>query len=238
MTTDTLISADEFVDMRGHKGPERRCVATGEVHDKSEMIRFVLGPDKSLVPDIAGKLPGRGVYVTASRSALETAIKSGGFKRSLKSDVKLNADLIDMTETLLKRRVLSLLTMALKGSRVYLGFDQVRAAAQSERLAWRIEARDGAEGGRGKIRVLTKAISHELERRPTPVIGCFNAAELGGAFGRETTVHAAVKSGPLGKSLSVAARRLSGFTELVPDEWADREHEDTNFFVKRTGDKG
>lgn len=238
MTPEPVISTPELEDRRGHKGVERRCVGTGETLHKSEMIRFVMGPDGGLVPDIAGKLPGRGVWVKANKSALDTAISNGGFKRGLKTNVRIDDNLAELTEDLLKRKILSLLPMALRGGQAFIGFDQVKAAAQKEHLAWRVEACDGAEGGRGKIRVLARAVSKELEQRSTPVIGCFSSRELGQAFGREDLVHAAIKSGPMRKSFDKAAARLAGFCPLVPENWPDRAHEQTDNNAQKRGDKG
>lgn len=239
MSTETAITPPETIqDTRGHKGPDRRCVGTGETHPKTRMIRFVKGPDDHVVPDIAGKLPGRGVWTLARRDALEAAIKNGGFKRGLKTNVVADENLIDQTADLLRRKVLSLLPMALKAGQAYMGFDQVKSAAGSEPLAWRIEASDGSEGGRGKIRVLTRAISAELGHRPTPVIGCFKSRELGQAFGREDLVHAAVKYGPMRNSFDQAAMRLSGFEPLIPENWPDRAHETGKNYVGKRGDKG
>ncbi len=238
MIEDPVISLAETPDRRGHKGAERRCVGTGETCPKSEMVRFVKGPDNRLVPDIAGKLPGRGVWVRANRSALEKAIQTGGFKRGLKTNLQVDPDLAVLTETLLRRKVLSLLPMALRAGQAYIGFDQVKSAAQKEYLAWRVEALDGAEGGRGKIRVLTRAVSKELGHRPTPVIGCFSSSELGKAFGREDLVHAAIKSGPMQKSFDQVARRLEGFCALVPESWPDRKHELPDKFAQKASDKG
>jgi len=225
-------------DRRGHKGPERKCAGTGEIMPKTGMIRFVKAPDGSLVPDIAGKLPGRGVWTAANRSALEAAVKNGGFKRGLKSDVKIKPDLADQTSALLKGKILSLLPMALRAGQAYIGFDQVKSAAGKEPLAWRIEALDGSEGGRGKIRVLTKAISAEFGQKPTPVMGCFPAEELGKAFGRNDIVHAAIKAGPMKKVFDQAAKRLSGFVQLVPENWPDVKHERAQNYVGNRGDKG
>lgn len=202
------------------------------------MIRFVKAPDNSLVPDIAEKLPGRGVWVLSDRSSLEQAISNGGFKRGLKTNIKVDAEVVDLTIKLLRQRVLSLMTMALKGGRIYLGFDQVKSAAQTEILGWRVEASDGAAGGRGKIRVLTKAVSQEMGRIPTPVIGCFTGVELGQALGREAIVHAAIKAGPMAKPFKHAVKRLSGFCDLVPESWEDKIHEGSEFSAQSNGDKG
>ncbi len=221
-----------------HSRTERRCAGTGEICAKAEMIRFVRGPDGELVPDIGEKLPGRGVWVQATREAFQSACKNGGFKRGLKSDVRIDPNLENLTERLLKSRVLALLTMALKGRQAYIGFDQVKSAAQSERLSWRVEASDGSEGGRGKIRALSKAVSREFGEKIIPVIGCFSSDELGAAFGRESIVHAVVKSGHMNAAINRAAARLAGFCELVPQNWPDKRHETAKFNTRLSGDKG
>lgn len=213
-------------------------MSSGQVHLKSQMIRFVEAPDGQVVPDIAEKLPGRGVWVKADRSSLETAIKSGGFKRGFKANISVDDTLVDQTEQLLKRRVLSLMTMALKAGHIHMGFDQVKSASQAEPLAWRIEASNGAAGGRGKIRVLTKAVSRELGFKETPVLGCFTSAELGAALNREDIVHAAIKKGRMAKNFDQAIGRLAGFCALIPDSWEDKPHESGNNSLHQTGDKG
>ncbi len=239
MSEDAAISPPEtFQDNRGHKGPDRRCVGTGEICPKTQMVRFVKGPDNQLVPDIAGKLPGRGAWTLARRDALEAAIKTGGFKRGLKTNVTIGDDLMDQTAQLLRQKVLGLIPMALKAGQAYLGFDQVKSAARLEPLAWRIEASNGSEGGRGKIRVLTRAISAELGQKPTPVIGCFSSTELGQAFGRDDLIHAAIKYGPMRASFDHAALRLSGFEPLFPENWPDSAHERGKNYVGKRGDKG
>lgn len=226
MTPATDISHLQQEDRRGHKGPERRCVASGDVLHKSQLIKFVKDPGDNVVPDINEKLPGRGVWCRPERPLLLKAIKTGAFNRGFKSHIQVEAALADLTETLLRRRVSSLMTMALKASQAYIGFDQVYSAAKGEVLAWRIEASDGAEGGRGKIRALTKAVSRELEQPWPAVMGCFSMHELGLAFGRDNLVHAALKKGPMAKNFDLAAYRLSGFCELIPADWADRGHEE------------
>jgi len=202
------------------------------------MVRFVLSPDGQIVPDIAEKLPGRGVWVTADRASLEKAVKTGAFKRGFKGKGEAGDDLVSLTEQLLRQRVLSLMTMSLKAGQAYMGFDQVKTAAASKPLAWRIEASDGSAGGRGKIRVLTKAVSREMEKPEPCVIGCFTSDELGKAYNREAVVHAAVKSGRMKAAFDYAAGRLAGFSELVPSDWEDKSHENMQPTVKRIGDKG
>ncbi len=224
--TDALdIPISDNEDKRGHKGPERRCVATGLSYEKAALIRFVRSPDGIVTPDIAGKLPGRGVWVFADREALTKAIKTKAFARGFKAKSICPDGLIDLVEGLLVKQVLGMLGMALKSGALALGFDQVKAAASADMLAWRIEASDGSPDGRSKIRVLTKAVSRELDLPEPRVLGCFTAEVLGQAFGREHVVHAAVKPGKMARAIGEAARRLSGFREMVPENWPDIAHE-------------
>ena len=221
--SDIIIPAE--LDKRGHKSRERKCVARNEVHDPAQMIRFVVGPEKRVYPDILGKLPGRGSWVSAAREDLDVAIHKGGFKRGFKGQVQVPDDLVAQVEAGLRKQVLSLIGMAKKSGKLFIGFDQVMAAARSDVLGWRIEASDGAEGSRGKIRTLSKAIAREVELPLPRVIGCFTSTELGAVVGRDAITHCAVPHGRIAKSLGLAAKRLGGFIPLVPEGWADAQHE-------------
>ena len=212
-------------DKRGHKGPERRCIVTRELALKVDLIRFVVSPDNQVVPDILEKLPGRGAYIKPQKEVFDKAMASGAFKRAFKKNVTCAPDLGDMLISLLRQRVLGLINMAMKADQIALGFDQTRALAQSGKLAIRVEARDGAADGRGKIRTLAKAVNLELERPIAKVIGCFTALELGQIVGRPPLVHAGIERGRLAKALNHDVMRLSGFMPLIPPEWEDRRHE-------------
>jgi len=212
-------------DKRGHKSVERRCLASGGIRDPKDMVRFVLSPEGVVTPDIAGKLPGRGVWVSAERKSLEKTIALKSFARGFKGKAKLEGDLVNLTERLLMRRVLGLITMARKSSVIAMGFDQVQSMARESAIKFRIEAKDGSKDGRGKIRTLSKAINREQELADPIVIGCFTAEEIGNALARESIVHAAIRPCKLAKSLAVDVKKLSGFKELIPLEWPDREHE-------------
>lgn len=228
MNDIVTISEDEAEfgpDRRGHKSRERRCLASGEVRDPAQMIRFVLGPDNVVTPDIQGKLPGRGAWVSADRASLETAIAKKAFNRGFKGQAKIEGDLIALTQSLLERRVLGLITMARKASVIAMGNDQVQSMAREASIAFRIEASDGSKDGRSKIRTLAKAMNRELELPDPIVVGCFTAEQIGQALGRETIVHAAIKPSKLAKSLKVDVARLAGFRDLIPADWPDRAHE-------------
>ena len=200
-------------------------MARNEVRDPQEMVRFVLGPENIVFPDVLGKLPGRGVWVSATREDLNIAMKNGGFPRGFKGKVKMPEDLPQQLEAGLRRHTLSLIGMAKKSGKLFIGFDQVMVAARTDALGWRIEASDGAEGSRGKIRTLSKAVAREVELALPRVIGCFSSQELGAVVGREAIIHCAVPHGRIAKSLGISARRLGGFVPLVPEGWADAQHE-------------
>ena len=101
--------------------PDRKCIATGEVQPKAGLIRFCLGPDDMVVPDILARLPGRGFYVSADRAAIDKAAKKGLFARAAKQPVKVPDDLADLVETLLLRRVIDLISLARKASGAVMG---------------------------------------------------------------------------------------------------------------------
>jgi len=189
---------------------ERRCVATGESRSETGLIRFVTGPDGQAVPDIAARLPGRGAWVGADRELLGLAVKKGKLARAL-DGAKIPPDLPDEVERLLRVRALSLLGLARKAGALAAGMDAARLSLKAARPAWRIEACDGAADGRNKLDRLTFAARGEI-----PVAGCFSAAELGAALGRDSVVHAVLAEGPQARAFGETMERLSGFTDIHP----------------------
>mgnify|MGYP001799233399 CR=1 FL=1 len=126
---------------------ERKCIVTGEVQPKAGLIRFVVGPDGQVVPDILGKLPGRGMYVTADRAILEQARK-GQFSRSAKQAVTVADGLVDEVERQLARRTVDLLALARKAGRAVCGYEKVKGwQAGGERVRVLVQASDGAVRG-------------------------------------------------------------------------------------------
>ena len=122
-------------------GPERKCLATGEVRPKSDLIRFVAGPDGTVVPDIAGKLPGRGFYVTADRKALETAVAKKLFSRGAKAPVNVPDGLVDEVERQLARRVVDLISLARKAGKAVAGYEKVKSWLDRDEARVLIQAR-------------------------------------------------------------------------------------------------
>ncbi|WP_297341249.1 RNA-binding protein [Pseudophaeobacter sp.] len=186
-------------------GPERKCIATGETQPKQGLIRFVMGPESQVVPDIFGKLPGRGVYVTASREALDLAVKKKLFARGFKAPVTLPDSLADEVERQTLRRLVDLLSLARKSGQAVGGYEKVKDWLGKEHATVLIQASDGS--GRGKSKLSTP--------HRGSFIGCLTADELGMAFGRQTMIHAALASGGLSKRVVDEAQRLQGLREMV-----------------------
>lgn len=187
--------------MKVASGPERKCIATGEVAPKAGLVRFVVGPDGAIVPDIAGKLPGRGIYVSATREALEKAQTKKLFSRAAKAQVSVPEGLANLLEAQYVRRVTDLISLARKAGDAVAGYEKVKGWLLTEEAAVLIQASDGSTRGKSKLKAPTG---------PESFIGCLTAHELGLSFGRDHVIHAALSAGGLAKRVVEDAAKLSG----------------------------
>jgi predicted RNA-binding protein YlxR (DUF448 family) len=187
---------------------ERMCVATRTVRPVADMIRFVIGPDGEAVPDLKRKLPGRGVWVTATQDVLSDAVKRKALARGFKRDVRLPADLVARTGQLLERAALDALAMAGKAGLVATGFTRVEAALAREEVVALLHAAEAAADG---IRKLDAARRRRPEHGPIVTIGILTSAQLDLAFGRPNVVHAALLAGPPSDTFLARLRRLERF---------------------------
>ena len=203
-------------------GPERLCVATREVKPAAEMIRFVVGPDGSVVPDLKQKLPGRGVWVTGTRAALEEAVKRRAFARGFKREVQVDPNLVATTENLLRRATLDALAMAGKSALVPSGFSKVETALIRDHVVALIHA---ADAGRDGVRKLAAALRRQYGAEADQVasIEAFTSEELGLALGRANVIHAALLAGPASKTVLARYRRYEHFRTAS----SDHHHRDT-----------
>ena len=135
-------------------GPLRRCIVTREVLPKELLVRFVVGPAGDAIPDIAGELPGRGLWVKAERPVLASAVAKNLFAKAARRSVGVPADLIDRTAALLSQRCLNLIGLARRAGQVVCGFEKVRDALRNRRVGIVLAAADGAVDGRGKLKAL------------------------------------------------------------------------------------
>lgn len=195
-------------------GPTRRCIASGEILPAAELIRFVVGPDGEIVPDLAGKLPGRGLWVRAAAADIALAANKGLFARAAKAQVKIPGNLEENVVSGLMRRLLDGLGLAARAGHLTTGFEKVRDQLKSGKTGALIEAADGAADGREKVFALAHGVG-----KPIYVLGCLNSADLDLALGRSNVIHAAVSAGPLAERLGFDMTRLAGFRPLTPPDW-------------------
>jgi predicted RNA-binding protein YlxR (DUF448 family) len=169
------------------------------------MIRFVVGPDASVVPDLRRKLPGRGVWISAEAAVLEKAVKAQAFSRGFRSKVKAEHQLVADVADLLERDALQSLAMANKAGAVITGFAKVEAALASGRVLALLHAVDGGEDG---VRKLDSAARRATEGGTAPVsIKVFTSQQLDLALGRTNVIHAALTEGPAGNAFLTRCRR-------------------------------
>lgn len=187
---------------------ERKCIVSGEVTPKAGLIRFVVGPDDRIYPDILGKLPGRGMYVTANRAMLESATK-GQFSRSAKQAVSIPEGLVDEVERQVCRHAIDLIALTRKSGRAVCGFEKVKGwLAGGENVRVLLQASDGSERGKAKLWTPEGA----------RYFGCFTSEELGLAFGRGSAIHGALSNGKLSNRVVEEATKLRGLREIDGDD--------------------
>lgn len=199
------IAQDEELDRGATSvapGTERTCAVTRELKPVSELIRFVAGPDGTVVPDVKRKLPGRGLWVTGTRAAVERAVKRRVFGRGFRRDMRVAADLADQVDGLLERSALDALAIAGKAGLVPSGFAKVEAAlSRGEALAL-VHASDAAAEGRRKLD------RYASDGREVTVIDEFSGERLDLALNRPNVVHAALLAGPGSETFLARAARL------------------------------
>lgn len=195
---------------------ERRDIVSGQVMEEAALVRFVAGPDGIVIPDLARKLPGRGLWVAADRASIETAVKKGAFSRAAKAKLTAPAELADQVDLLLRKRVLDALGLAKRAGDLISGFEKVAAALTAGKAAWLVEAADGAADGRRKILNVARK-----SPKPPQVCGLFDAEELGLALGAENVIHTAFLAGRGADRWTADVRRLAGFRPLLPESWRE-----------------
>ncbi|WBU52773.1 RNA-binding protein [Paracoccus sp. SCSIO 75233] len=179
---------------------ERRCLVTGEVQPKAGLIRFVLGPDALVVPDLAEKLPGRGFWLTSERAVIDKAVAKGAFSRGAKAPAKAPDGLTELIEDGLAKRVIELISLARKSGGAIAGYEKVKDWLAAGQVKVLLQASDGSERGKGKLWTPEGA----------RWFGCLTASELGLAFGRDHVIHSALSQGGLADKVIRDAGRLNG----------------------------
>ena len=185
-------------DLPDADGPLRRCIVSGRTGARETFVRFVVGPDNSVVPDVAGKLPGRELWVTADAALVRQAVAKNAFAKAARAPVKADADLPERVGHLLARRALETLALCRRAGQAVQGFAKVKEAVDKGRCGLLVAASDGSPAERARLGASDK-----------PVVSALSAAELGEAFGREHAVHVAVAQGALARRLQDDMTRLA-----------------------------
>ncbi|WP_340116471.1 RNA-binding protein [Pelagibius sp. 7325] len=190
--------------------PERRCLASGEVLPKAQLLRFVVAPDGTLVPDLAERLPGRGLWLQARQDMMAKACARNLFAKAAKRHVRVPDDLPRQVEALALRRCLDLLGLARRAGAVVAGFEKVKAALRSGEVGVLVQADDAADDGRQKIQALARAVGASAVGPRVRMLQFCGAADLGAAVGREAAVHVGIAPGRFAEGLIQEVQRLAG----------------------------
>ncbi|MCH8997132.1 MAG: RNA-binding protein [Proteobacteria bacterium] len=206
---------DQHLDAlrRAPARPLRRCIASGEMRPKEALIRFVAAPDGTVVPDLAERLPGRGLWLSPQRDVMARACARNLFARAAKRSLRVPDDLVDSVERMLTRRCLDLVGLAKRSGQAVSGYQRVAASLATGRAAVLLAAVDAAEEGRRKLRALARA-----RGLGTAVVELFTAEELGRAMGHDARVHVAVAPGGVAARLAKEIARLESLRGQAPEE--------------------
>jgi predicted RNA-binding protein YlxR (DUF448 family) len=203
---------DMALDSGPHKGAaaERLCVVERAVKPVEDLIRFVVDPTGAVVPDVKRNLPGRGLWVTATREAVDLAGRRKLFAKGFKRELRASTDLGAVTDQLLERAALDSLSIAGKARDVVTGFSKVEAALNRDNPIAVLHASDGSEDGLRKLKALLRR-NEEHEAPETPVIRVFSGAQLDLALGRSNVIHAALLAGPASQGFLTRCQRMMRF---------------------------
>lgn len=181
----------------------RKCVLTGKVLPKEELLRFVLLEDGTVLPDFNKKLDGHGFYLSNSKALLQgLAAKANPLNKILHTKTIMREDLVQIVEQILRKRGLDAVNLARKSGDLVLGFEKVKEIIAKGKAAFVIEAEDAGDDGKQKI----AAIAKDLEK-----FTIYDTATLSAALGRENTVHLAIKKGPMSAMVQTALMRYQTF---------------------------
>ncbi len=181
---------------------ERHCIVTHQALDKTQMIRFAVSPELVITPDIAEKLPGRGIWITTTAEALTQAIKDKLFAKAARQQVTVPDDLADKVELLLKQHALEALALCRKAGEAICGFDTILRLKTPERIAMILHAADAGEHGIRKLKAAFPQAEH---------CAVFTREELSQPMGGENVVHVALTNTPPAQHFIRKAKRFTGF---------------------------
>jgi hypothetical protein len=217
----------------------RMCAVTRQVRPIDELIRFVVAPSGEVIPDLKRKLPGRGLWVSASRQTLAEAVRRHQFSKGFKREVRVSPTLPADTEALLVRSTLDALAMAAKAGHVISGFGKVEDALTSRQTRGSIEAlihaSDGAADGIRKLDAVLRqnAVVNDKSSQ-IPVVTALTSEQLDLALGRSNVIHAALLAGPASKTFLSRSQILVRYRMADADKTAGNTAENSPIQTVRT----
>jgi len=195
------------------RGAERFCVVTRAVRPVADMMRFVIAPNDEAVADLKHNLPGRGVWVTATRSAVTAAVNTKAFARGFRREVRLAANFVEGVERSLENAALDALAMARKAGSVAMGFAKVESALKREAVIALLHAAEAAPDG---VKKLDSARKQSQQSGSVAIIRILSSAQLDLALGRPNVIHAALLGGRASETFMARLRRLERFCSGEP----------------------
>ena len=180
----------------------RKCIVSGKVLEKEQLLRFALTPDRQIVPDFKKKISGTGIYVKNSRKALTAAIEKNLFSKACKKKVNVDTQLISLVENLLKKRGLELISLSRKAGILLTGFEKVSEAVKKDKAAFILEATDAGTDGHNKILSLSQGLE---------IFNLYSVEELDKALDKVNTVHIAFKKSEMAKSVHTELAKIKNF---------------------------
>ena len=223
-TTDAA-DIDELLDDEPETGPLRRCAVTREQGERERLIRFVVGPDRQIVPDLTATLPGRGIWLSARGDVIETARTRGAFARAARGQVTVPGDLLSVLQVGLLRRITELLGLARRAGQAVAGFQKGREWLSAGRAGLVVQASDGSAAECQRF----------LSGATIAAVAPLDATSLGVVFGRDHAVHVVVAPGKLAGMLRVECERLAGLMGPVTGTGTKAAGEGAGGMNKRAG---
>ena len=205
----------------------RMCAVSRQVRPIGELIRFVISPQGDVVPDLKRKLPGRGMWLTASRGVVAEAVRRHQFSKAFKRELRIPQTLPADIEALLVRSVVEALGIAAKAGQVVAGFGKVESALGEGTVEVLIHASDGAADGIRKLDMLARQNAGNRSAKPQiPVVTALKSIELDLALTRSNVIHAALLAGPASKSFLSRSQMLVRYQMADADKTAEKPGQD------------
>ncbi|MEJ8572734.1 RNA-binding protein [Microbaculum marinum] len=194
----------------GDRAPMRRCIVTRQSRPVDDLVRFARAPDGAVVPDLRGRLPGRGAWVTAKRDTVAEAARRKLFGRAFRADSRAPEDLAETVGMLIRKAALQRLGLERKAGRLAVGFSETDARLRAGRAAMVLHASDAAPDG---VRKLDQAAHAGTTAGGEPPYICraFNSAEMSLALGRGNVIHAALEKGGASDAVIARCRRVERY---------------------------